>query len=64
MWASSGSFDLQVESGEVLTIKVDDDGGYSVVLGDVEAKIIKSDITLENGIMHVSHFFRSKQERA
>lgn len=64
MWASSGSFDLQVESGEVLTVKVDDDGGYSVVLGDVEAKIIKSDITLENGIMHVSPFFRSKQERA
>ncbi|OWZ40945.1 hypothetical protein C351_03411 [Cryptococcus neoformans c8] len=53
MWTSSGSFDLQVDSGEILTIKVGDDGGYSVALGDVEAKIIKSDITLENGIMHV-----------
>ncbi|WVO22997.1 uncharacterized protein IAS62_004341 [Cryptococcus decagattii] len=53
MWASQRSFDLQVDSGETLTIKVDDDGGYLVVLGNVEARIIKSDITLENGIMHV-----------
>nr|KIR46083.1 hypothetical protein I312_04626 [Cryptococcus bacillisporus CA1280] len=53
MWASHGSFDLQVDSGESLTIKVDDDGGYLVVLGNVEARIIRSDITLENGIMHV-----------
>lgn len=63
MWASQRSFDLQVDSGETLTIKVDDDGGYLVVLGNVEARIIKSDITLENGIMHVSPF-RGEQERA
>lgn len=63
MWASHGSFDLQVDSGETLTIKVDDDGGYLIVLGNVEARIIKSDITLENGIMHVSPF-RGERERA
>lgn len=63
MWASHGSFDLLVDSDETLTIKVDDDGGYLIVLGNVEARIIKSDITLENGIMHVSPF-RGEQERA
>ncbi|WVQ74872.1 hypothetical protein IAR50_004479 [Cryptococcus sp. DSM 104548] len=51
--SDSKSFDLEVSSGVTLTIKLDDDGGSSVVLGDVEARILKSDVTLANGVMHV-----------
>ncbi|WVQ81905.1 hypothetical protein IAT38_004032 [Cryptococcus sp. DSM 104549] len=52
-WTPSGSYSLQADSGATLTVKVDDDGGSQVVLGDVEARIIRSDITLANGVMHV-----------
>ncbi|ODN92720.1 hypothetical protein L198_05514 [Cryptococcus wingfieldii CBS 7118] len=47
------SFDLPVSSGQTLTIKLNDDGGSSVVLGGVQARILKSDVTLANGVMHV-----------
>ncbi|WVN90236.1 uncharacterized protein L203_105472 [Cryptococcus depauperatus CBS 7841] len=49
----SDSFDFQVTSGQTLKIKVGNDGSSSVTLGNVTAKIIKSDITLANGVMHV-----------
>ncbi|WVQ99927.1 hypothetical protein IAU59_007070 [Kwoniella sp. CBS 9459] len=53
-WTDSGSFDLAVDSGATLTIRSGSGGSDSTVaLGGVEAKIVKSDITLRNGVMHV-----------
>ncbi|WVF72723.1 hypothetical protein IAT40_007541 [Kwoniella sp. CBS 6097] len=56
-WIEPGSFDLPVDSGATLTIKSSGSGsgqeGSTVTLGEVEAKIVKSDITLRNGVMHI-----------
>ncbi|WWC90753.1 uncharacterized protein L201_005690 [Kwoniella dendrophila CBS 6074] len=52
-WIESSTFELNVESGEKLTFKYNEDDSSSIVYGEVEAKIIRSDITLNNGVMHV-----------
>ncbi|WWD02516.1 hypothetical protein V865_000556 [Kwoniella europaea PYCC6329] len=53
MWIQPSTFELPVESGEQLTIQYNQDGSSSVIYGDVEAKIVRSDITLNNGVMHI-----------
>ncbi|OCF42748.1 hypothetical protein I317_03479 [Kwoniella heveanensis CBS 569] len=59
-WTESGSFDLPVESGATLTVRAGSasgseagQDGSTVTLGEVEARIVKSDITLRNGVMHI-----------
>ncbi|WRT68335.1 uncharacterized protein IL334_005311 [Kwoniella shivajii] len=52
-WTGPSTFELDVESGEKITIKVNEDGSSSVVLGEIEAKIIRSDVTLDNGVLHM-----------
>ncbi|OCF76122.1 hypothetical protein I204_03421 [Kwoniella mangroviensis CBS 8886] len=53
MWIQPSTFELPVESGESLTIQYNQDGSSSVICGEVEAKIVRSDITLNNGVMHI-----------
>ncbi|WWC63230.1 uncharacterized protein I303_105830 [Kwoniella dejecticola CBS 10117] len=52
-WTQSGSMDLNVESGEKLTIQVNQDGSSSVIYGKIEAKLVRSDVTLNNGVLHI-----------
>ncbi|WVW85690.1 hypothetical protein I302_107728 [Kwoniella bestiolae CBS 10118] len=53
MWTQPTSFDLPVASGESLTIQYNEDGSSSVIYGEIKAKIVRSDITLNNGVMHI-----------
>ncbi|WWD02523.1 hypothetical protein V865_000563 [Kwoniella europaea PYCC6329] len=53
MWIELTSFELPVESGGKLTIQYNQDGSSLVIYGEVEAKIVRSDITLNNGVMHI-----------
>jgi hypothetical protein len=51
---SSGSFpNLTVVSGQTLSITSNSSGAY-IHMGTQSALILRSDITLENGVMHVS----------
>ncbi|WWC71651.1 uncharacterized protein I206_105609 [Kwoniella pini CBS 10737] len=52
-WTGSDSMILTVESGEQLIVSNKQDGSNSVKFGDIEANIIRSDITLNNGVMHI-----------
>ncbi|WVQ68127.1 uncharacterized protein L199_006333 [Kwoniella botswanensis] len=53
MWIQPSTFELPVESREKLTIQYNQDGSSPVIYGEVEAKIVRSDITLNNGVMHI-----------
>jgi uncharacterized surface protein with fasciclin (FAS1) repeats len=52
-WVSNQINDLTVMTGDKLKLTVE--GGTSYVsLGDQKAQILRQDIALENGVLHVS----------
>ena len=53
IWVDNGPFEMPVVSGETLLVQQADTGA-TVTLGKQTVRILRSDIVLENGVMHVS----------
>ncbi|KAI9637353.1 FAS1 domain-containing protein [Dioszegia hungarica] len=51
-WTSGTITDLTIMNGDKLKLSVEGDTSY-VSLGDQKAQILRSDITLENGVLHI-----------
>ncbi len=51
---SAGPVDLAVESGQTLVVTGNTSGSWVSIRDGVSAKIVRSDIALENGVLHVS----------
>ncbi|KAK4689499.1 hypothetical protein P7C73_g586, partial [Tremellales sp. Uapishka_1] len=52
-WSTSGSFDgLVVDSGNTLNVTYNSSGHF-VTLGETTAQIVRYDIPLENGVLHI-----------
>jgi hypothetical protein len=54
-WSESGSSSLVLDSGDVATLTYNGTGSYVSLEGGSSAQILRSDISLENGVMHVRH---------
>lgn len=53
IWVDNGPYDLPVLSGSTLRIQ-QADSGATISLGNQSVRILRSDVVLENGVMHVS----------
>lgn len=53
IWVDNGSYDLPIISGSSVRVQQTDTGA-TVSLHDQTVRILRSDIVLENGVMHVS----------
>ena len=54
-WSNSGTSDLILDSGDKATVTYNGTGSYVSLEGGTTAQILRSDIALENGVMHVCH---------
>jgi hypothetical protein len=54
-WSNTGTSDLILESGDKATVTYNGTGNYVSLEGGTTAQILRSDIALENGVMHVCH---------
>lgn len=52
IWVDNGPYQLPVISGESLRVE-QAESGATVTLGDKTVRILRSDIVLQNGVMHV-----------
>jgi hypothetical protein len=52
-WSSSGTSGLILDSGDKATVTYNGTGSYVSLEGGTTAQILRSDIALENGVMHV-----------
>lgn len=53
IWVDNGAFEMPVISGETLLVQ-QGDAGATITLGNQTVRILRSDVVLENGVMHVS----------
>jgi len=54
-WSNTGTSDLILDSGDKATVTYNGTGNYVSLEGGTTAQILRSDIALENGVMHVCH---------
>ena len=52
-WSNTGTSDLILDSGDKATVTYNGTGNYVSLEGGTTAQILRSDIALENGVMHV-----------
>jgi hypothetical protein len=57
-WSESGSSSLVLDSGDVATLTYNGTGSYVSLEGGSSAQILRSDISLENGVMHVRYLLK------
>jgi len=53
IWVDNGAYEMPVVSGETLLVQ-QRDSGPTVTLRNRTVRILRSDIVLDNGVMHVS----------
>lgn len=54
-WTYPGSYpDFMLDSGDLATLTYNGTGSYISIQGGATARILRSDIPLQNGVMHVS----------
>jgi len=59
-WSNTGTSDLVLDSGDEATVTYNGTGSYVSLEGGTTAQILRSDIALENGVMHVCLFLQDR----